>query len=69
MLKEIFKTVMKRVAQRKSWVAKLEGSICPRIMIKLDKYKNMVRYWQATRARNRFTVCSMGLKSFVVNLN
>jgi len=42
-LEEIFKTVMKRVAQRKSWVAKLEDSICPRIMIKLDKYKDMAR--------------------------
>ena len=43
-LEEIFKTVMKRVAQRKRWVAKLEGSICPRIVIKLDKYKDMTRY-------------------------
>ena len=44
MLREIFKVIMKRVAQRKSWTAKLEDSICPRIVIKLEKLKDMKRY-------------------------
>ena len=42
--REIFKAIMKRVAQRKSWTAKLEDSICPRIVIKLEKLKDMKRY-------------------------
>jgi len=44
MLEEMFKTIIKRVTQRKSWVAKVEDSICPRIMIKLEKYKDMATY-------------------------
>ena len=68
MLREIFKSVTKRVAQRKSWVAKLEGSLCPRIMVKVDKYKDMARYWQATRAENGFYSVEHGTESYVVNL-
>ena len=56
---------MKRDAQRKSWVVKLEGSICPRIMIKLGKYKEKARYW----AGNGFYSVEHGAESFIVNLN
>ena len=47
MLREIFKAILNRVVQRKSGPAKLEDSICPRIIIKLEKLKDTTRYWQA----------------------
>ena len=45
MFREIFKDVMKRLAKRKSWAAKVEDSICPMIIIKLEKLKDRARYW------------------------
>jgi len=45
MLGEIFKLVMKRVAQRKSWLAKLEDSICHMTIVKLEKLEDKARYW------------------------
>jgi len=63
MLREIFKAVTKRAAQEKSWTTKLEDSICPRIIIELEKLKEMVRYWQALRAGNGFYSVENGTES------
>jgi len=43
---------MERVAQRKSWAAKLEDAICPRIIIKLEKLKEKAGHYQALGASN-----------------
>jgi len=38
-------------------------------MVKLDKYKDIARYWQATRAGNGFYSLEHGTESYVVDLN
>ena len=69
MLREIFKAIMKRVAQRKSWATKLEDSICHTIILKLENLKDRARYWQASRVENGFYGVEHSTESFVVNLN
>ena len=52
MLGEIYDAVMSKIATMQNWAASLNHAICPKILSKLEKTTEQLKYWKASRARN-----------------
>jgi len=68
MLDAIFKKVMTRVASRKQMSDHLQQDICPVILKKLEKAKDLCRQWHASRGGNGMYSVTYGSVGFVVDM-
>jgi len=68
MLDTIFKKVMTRVAFRKQMADHLHQDICPMILKKLEKAKDLCRWWHTSRGGNGMYSVTHGSQGFVVDM-
>ena len=68
MLEDIFQSIMTRVASKKKVAYRLDLSICPIILKRLEKGKNQSRWWQASLGDNGMYDVKHGSEGFVLDI-